>query len=69
MSNEENLPSLVIRRYVVVKNRKVDKFETLPGATAHRKKYGGEVREFEFRLSKIKTITPRVGRWVRADGE
>ena len=36
MSNEENLPGWVIRRYVVVKNRKVDKFETLPGATAHQ---------------------------------
>ena len=59
MSDEINLPSWVIRRYVVVKNKKVDKFETLTGATAHRKKHGGEVRELEFRLSKIKTITPR----------
>ncbi len=69
MSDEINLPSWVIRRYVVVKNKKVDKFETLPGATAHRKKYGGEVRELEFRLSKIKTITHRGEGWVRADGE
>ena len=69
MVEEENLPSWIIRRYVVVNHRKVDKFETLPGATAHRKKYGGEVRELEFRLSKIKTIAPRVDGWVRADGE
>ena len=69
MSDEINLPRWVIRRYVVVNGKKVDKFETLHGATAHHRKFGGEVRELEFRLSKIKTITPRVEGWVRADGE
>ena len=35
MSDETELPRWVIRRYAVVKDHKVDKFETLPGATAH----------------------------------
>ena len=69
MPDEINLPSWVIRRYVVVNDRKVDTFETFPGATAHREKHGGEIRELEFRLSKIRTTTPRVEGWVRADGE
>ena len=69
MSREVNLPGWVIRRYVVVKDRKVEPFETLSGATAHSRKNGGEIRELVFRLSKIKTITPRRDGWVRADGE
>ena len=69
MSDEVELPRWVIRRYAVVKDHKVDKFETLPGATAHRQKHGGEVRELVFRLSEIKAVTPRAEGWVRADGE
>ena len=55
MSDEVDLPRWVIRRYVVVKDKKVDRFETLPEATLHRQKHGGEVRELVFRLSEIKT--------------
>ena len=69
MTDEANLPNWVIRRYVVVNDKKVDKFETLPGATAHHRKFGGEVRELGFRLSEIKAVTPRAEGWVRADGE
>lgn len=68
MSEDIDLPRWVIRRYAVVKDRKVDKFETLAGATAHRQKNGGEIRELIFRLSEIKAVTPRVEGWVRADG-
>ena len=69
MSDEVDLPKWVIRRYVVVKDKKVDRFETLPGATAHRQKHGGEVRELVFRLSEVKPVSQRVEGWVRADGE
>ena len=69
MSDEVDLPKWVIRRYVVVKNKKVERFETLPEATAHRQKHGGEVRELVFRLSEVKTLSQRVEGWVRADGE
>ena len=69
---EMDLPRWVLRRYVVVKDKKVDRFETLPEATAHRQKHGGEVRELEFRLTSVKTIPqgyqPNQG-WIRADGE
>ena len=68
MSEEIDLPRWVIRRYAVVRGQNIDKFETLPGATAHRQKYGGEVRELVFRLTEIKAVTPRVEGWVRADG-
>ena len=68
MTDDIELPRWVIRRYAVVKDQKVDKFETLPGATAHRQKYGGEVRELVFRLTEIKAVTPRAEGWVRADG-
>ena len=72
MSDEVDLPKWIIRRYVVVKDKKVDRFETLPEATGHRQKHGGEVRELEFRLSSVKTIPqgyqPDQG-WIRADGE
>ena len=44
MSDEVDLPSWVIRRYVVVNDKKVDRFETLQGASAHYRKFGGEVR-------------------------
>ena len=36
MSDEMDLPRWVIRRYIVVKNKKVDRFEALPEATHHR---------------------------------
>ena len=69
---EVDLPKWVIRRYVVVKDKKVDRFETLPEATSHRQKHGGEIRELEFRLSSVKTISqgyqPNQG-WIRVDGE
>ena len=72
MSDEVGLPRWIIRRYVVVKDKKVDRFETLAEATAHRQRHGGEVRELEFRLSSVKTIPqnyqPNQG-WIRADGE
>ena len=55
MPGEINLPRWVIRRWVVVKDGKVDRFETLPEATAHRQKHGGEVRELVFRLSEVRT--------------
>ena len=71
-AEEVDLPKWIIRRYVVVKDKKVERFETLPEATAHRQKHGGEVRELEFRLSGVKTIPqdyqPNQG-WIRADGE
>ena len=60
MSHEVNLPCWVIRRYAVVSDKKVEPFETLSGATPHSRKNGGEIRELAFRLSKIKTITPRL---------
>ena len=69
MSDEKELPRWVIRRYAVVNDHKVDKFETLPGATAHRQKHGGEIRELVFRLSEVSTVPPGVEGWVRADGE
>ena len=69
MSDEADLPRWIIRRYVVVKDKKVDRFETLPEATLHLQKHGGEVRELVFRLSEIKTLSQRVEGWVRADGE
>ena len=69
MSDEVDLPRWVIRRYVVVKDKKVERFETLPEAAAHRQKHGGEVRELVFRLSEVKAISQRVEGWVRADGE
>ena len=69
MSDEVDLPRWVIRRYAVVKDKKVARFETLPEATAHRQKHGGEVRELVFRLSEVKTLSRRVEGWVRADGE
>ena len=69
MSDEKELPRWLIRRYAVVKDHKVDKFETLPGATAHRQKHGGEVRELVFRLSEVTTVHPVVEGLVRADGE
>ena len=69
MSDEVDLPKWVIRRYAVIEDKKVARFETLPEATAHRQKHGGEVRELVFRLSEVKTLSQRVGGWVRADGE
>ena len=36
MPDEVDLPNWVIRRWVVVKDGKVDRFETLPEARAHR---------------------------------
>ena len=69
MSEEIELPRWVIRRFAVIKDHQVDKFESLQGATAHRQKHGGEVRELVFRLSEVKTVAPRVEGWVRADGE
>ena len=69
MSDEVDLPKWIIRRYVVVKDKKVERFETLPEATAHRQKHGGEVRELVFRLSEVKTPSQKVEGWVRADGE
>ena len=69
MSDEIELPRWVIRRYAVVKDHQVDKFETLPGATAHRQKHGGEIRELVFRLSEVTTVPPGGVGWVRADGE
>ena len=69
MSDEVELPRWVIRRYAVVKDHKVDKFETLPGATAHRQKHGGEVRELVFRLSEVTLVPSAVEGWVRKDGE
>ena len=59
MPDEINLPRWVIRRWVVVKDGKVDRFETLPKATAHRQKHGGEIRELVFRLSEVRTISQR----------
>ena len=69
MSEETDLPRWVIHRYAVIKDQKVDKFETLQGATAYRQKYGGEVRELVFRLSEVTIVPPRAEGWVRADGE
>ena len=69
MSDEVELPRWVIRRYAVVKDHQVDKFESLQGATAHRRKHGGEVRELVFRLSEVTPIPPGVEGWVQADGE
>ena len=69
MSEEVDVPRWVIRRYAVVKDHQVDKFETLPGATAHCQKHGGEVRELVFRLSEVTPVPPGVEGWVRADGE
>ncbi len=69
MSEEVDLPKWIIRRYAVVKDKKVERFETLREATAHRQKHGGEVRELVFRLSEVKTLSQRVEGWVRADGE
>ena len=69
MSDEVELPRWVIRRYAVVKDHQVDKFESLQGATAHRRKHGGEVRELVFRLSEVTTVPPGGDGWVRADGE
>ena len=69
MSDEVDLPRWVIRRYVVVKDKKVDRFETLPEATAHRQRHGGEVRELVFRLSEVTTISRRGEGWIRADGD
>ena len=59
MPDEINLPRWVIRRYVVAKDKKIDRFETLPEATTHRQKHGGEVRELVFRLSEVRTISQR----------
>ena len=67
MSEEVDLPRWVIRRYAVVKDHKIDKFETLQGATAHRRKYGGDVRELVFRLSSVATVAPGAEGWERAD--
>ena len=50
-------------------NQKVDRFETLPEATAHRQKHGGEVRELVFCLSEVRTLSQRTEGWVRADGD
>ena len=47
---EVNLPSWVIRRWVVVNDGAVHRFETLLEATQHRQEHGGEVRELEFSL-------------------
>ena len=69
MSEAIDVPRWVIHRYAVIKDNQVDKFETLPGAIAHRQKYGGEVRELVFRLSEVKSLAPRVEGWVRVDGE
>ena len=68
MSEELGFPRWVIRRYAVVKGQKVDKFETLPGAIAHGRKYGGEVRELVFRLSEVNTVEPGVEGWPKANG-
>ena len=72
MSEEVDLPRWVIRRWVVVKDGKVDRFETLPEATQHRQEHGGEVRELESRLSSVKAIEqgyrPNQG-WIRCDGK
>ena len=72
-AEEVDLPRWVIRRYVVVKDKKkVDRFETLPEATAHRQKHGGEIRELEFRLASVKTISQGYEAnqgWIRADGD
>ena len=69
---EVDLPKWVIRRWVVVKDGKVSRFETLPKAARHRQEHGGEVRELEFRLAGVRTIPqgyqPNQG-WIRADGE
>ena len=69
---EVDLPRWVLRRWVVVKDGKVDRFETLPEAARHRQEHGGEVRELEFRLASVRTIPqccqPNQG-WIRADGE
>ena len=69
MSDEVDLPRWIIRRYAVIKDGKVDRFETLPEATAHRQKHGGEVRELVFRLSEVKTLSQKAEGWVRADGD
>ena len=72
MPDEVNLPSWVIRRWVVVKDGAVSRFETLPEATQHRQEHGGEVRELEFRLSSVIAIEqgyqPNKG-WIRCDGD
>ena len=60
MSDDVDLPRWVIRRYVVVKKGKVDRFEILSEVTAHRQKHGGEVRELVFRLSEVKTLSQRI---------
>ncbi len=69
---EADFPRWVIRRWAVVKDGKVSRFETLPEATRHRQDHGGEVRELEFRLASVKTVPqgyqPNQG-WTRADGE
>ena len=72
MSDEVDLPRWVIRRWVVVNDGAVSRFETLPEATAHRNKRGGEIRELEFRLCSVKTISQKRQSnkgWFRADGE
>ena len=72
MSDEVDLPRWIIRRWVVVNDAKVHRFETLPEATAHKQACGGTIRELEFRLSSVKTIPqnyqPDKG-WIRADGD
>ncbi len=72
MPDEVNLPSWVIRRWVVVKDGSVSRFETLPEATAHKEEHGGTVRELEFRLCSVKTVPqnykPNQG-WIRCDGK
>ena len=69
MSDEVDLPRWIIRRYVVVKDKKVDRFEALAEATRHRQKHGGEVRELEFGLSEVKTLSQKTEGWVRCDEE
>ena len=72
MPDEVDLPNWVIRRWIVVKDGKVSRFETLPEATAHRQRNGGTIQELEFCLSSVTTIPqgkqPNQG-WIRCDGE
>ena len=69
MPDEVNLPSWVIRRWIVVKESKMHRFETLPEATAHKQKHGGTIRELVFRLSEITTVSQKPEGWIRCDGE
>ena len=69
MTDEVDLPRWIIRRWVVVKDGKVHRFETLPEATAHKQECGGTIRELVFRLSEITTVSQKPEGWIRCDGD